>query len=211
MTIEKPLTYLISDGTITLENYSAKSAILLELIESAVDAGVSMIQIREKNLTIKLLFQLTSEAVKITQNSKTKIFINDRVDIALSANADGVHLTSNSISTNIFRRAFPSLLIGVSTHSLEKIFQAKNEGANFAVYSPIFFTPDKGDAKGIDELSRVVAEFEDFPVLALGGINELNIFEVLKTGCSGIAGIRLFNDLKSLSKIMKIINGEKDE
>lgn len=212
MNTKKPLIYLISDGTIDSENYSAKSVKLLELIEAAANAGISMIQIREKKLTTKLLFQLTSRAVKLTQNSKTKIIVNDRSDVALSAGADGVHLTSNSIPIHLIRQNFKSdLIIGISTHSIEEIILAKDAGADFAVFGPIFPTPNKGEHKGLKELSKAATLIREFPVLALGGLDDSNIRDVLQTGCGGIAAIRLLNDIENLPKIVKIIRGEMDE
>lgn len=212
MNIEKPLIYLISDGTINPKNYSSKSEKLLELIENAVVAGISMIQIREKKLETKLLFQLTSKAVKLKQNSNTKILVNDRADVALAAEADGVHLASNSIPINVIKQNLPSdFLIGVSTHSIKEVFQARDGGADFAVFGPVFSTPNKGEPKGLEGLSEVVNMVNEFPVLALGGIDERNIHAVLQTGCGGLAAIRLLNDVEKLPKIVKIIRGEMDE
>lgn len=212
MNFEKPLIYLITDGSIDSENYSIKSKKTFELIEAAVNLGVSMIQIREKKLPCKLLFQLATDAVKITLNSSTKILINDRLDVALAADADGVHLTSNSIPVNIIRQNFPKdFLIGVSTHSFEEALQAKNDGANFAVFGPVFPTPNKGEPKGIEGLSEVVNKVSGFPIFALGGISDDNIIEVLRTGCSGIAAIRLLNNLEMLPKVLRLLNGEINE
>jgi thiamine-phosphate diphosphorylase len=101
----KPLIYLITDGEMTAENFNEKSSQTLEIIEKAVESEISLIQIREKKLTAKLVFELTVKAAEITKNSNTKLLVNDRADIALAANADGVHLPANSLSVKeIFRR-----------------------------------------------------------------------------------------------------------
>lgn len=209
---ENPLIYLITEGSLNSQNYATKSAELLKLIEVASQSKVSMIQIREKNLTAGLLFKLTSQAVKITKNTETKILVNDRADVALAAKADGFHLTSNSISSQHIRQNFPKdFIIGVSAHSSAEVLKSKNEGADFAVFSPIFFTPNKGKPLGVEKLAEVVKLAEDFPILALGGINESNFASTLIAGAKGIAGISLFNDAAKLPEIVERINGEINE
>jgi thiamine-phosphate pyrophosphorylase len=208
----KPLIYLITDGTLNNENYYVESKKLLELIEVAINCGVSMIQLREKKITAGLLFNLTSEIINIRNHSNTKILLNDRADVALSAKADGVHLTTNSISAKIIHKNFPEdFLIGVSTHSIKEVTIAKNDGASFCVFSPIFYTPEKGEAKGLVELNKAVKAASGFPVLALGGINEENFADALKTGASGIAAIRFLNDKEKLPEIIDKINGVFNE
>jgi thiamine-phosphate pyrophosphorylase len=202
----KPLIYLITDGAATAENFPAKSRQTLELIKKAVEAGVSMIQLREKRLSAKRVFELASKAARITKNSNTKLLVNDRADIALAAGADGVHLTSRSLSAEIIRASFtPDFVIGVSAHSLEEVERAKLERADFAVFSPIFATASKekyGAPQGIAKLVEVVETVGEFPVIALGGIDENNFAEALKTGASGIAAIRFLNDAEKLAEIV---------
>lgn len=199
----KPLIYLISDGEISNENFAEKSLQTLELIKKAVEAEISLIQIREKNISTKLLFELSKKAAKITKDSATKLLINDRADVALAANADGVHLTSQSISAEIIRAAFPAnFLIGVSAHSLEKALEVKKQDADFATFSPVFDSPKKGKAVGIKKLREVCEALKDFPVIALGGIDETNYERVLETA-SGIAAIRFLNNVENLRKFKR--------
>ncbi|MEP6904408.1 MAG: thiamine phosphate synthase, partial [Actinomycetota bacterium] len=100
----RPLIYLITGGETTAENFRKKSLQILKLIEKAVEAEVSLIQIREKLLSAKMVFELAAKAAKITKNSKTKLLVNDRADIALAAEADGVHLPANSLSAELIRQ-----------------------------------------------------------------------------------------------------------
>lgn len=206
----QPLIYLITDGEMTAENFSEKSAETLHLIEKAVSQEISLIQIREKKLSAKLGFELALQAAKITKNSRTKLLINDRADIALAANTDGVHLTANSLSARIIRANFPrDFIIGVSTHSLEKAEIAKQQGADFATFSPIFPTVSKekhGAPQGIGKLKEVVDNVKDFPIIALGGIDEDNFVNALRVGAKGIAGISLFSDSEKFAKVVKKIN-----
>jgi len=209
--VREPLIYLITDGETTPENFREKSVEMLKLIEKAVEANISLIQIREKRLFAKQVFELTAKAAQITKNSKTKLLVNDRADIALAADADGVHLTANSLSAEIIRANFPrDFIIGVSAHSLAEVEKAKQQGANFATFSPIFATASKakyGAPQGISALREVVETVKEFPVIALGGIDENNFGEVLKSGAKGIAAIRFLNDAeKLLENVDKIRN-----
>lgn len=191
MKSNKPLIYLITEGAATVENFSAQKRRILETIRRAVEARISLVQIREKLLSAKLVFELTSEATKITKNSNTKLLVNDRADIALAAKADGVHLTENSISAEIIRRSFgENFVIGISAHTIEKAETAKNQKADFVTFSPVFETPNKGRAQGLEKLREVCEKLKPFPVLALGGIDETNYRKVLENGASGFAAIR---------------------
>jgi len=200
----KPIIYLITEGKLTAENFDENKQRTLDLIKAATENNISILQIREKELPAKLVFELTSEAVKITRNSQTKLLVNDRADIALAAKADGVHLTENSISTKIIRRNFPSnFMIGVSTHSIESAKNAKNQGADFITFSPIFASPGKDDPKGLEKLNEVCEILKPLPVIALGGIDETNYKAVLENGASGFAAIRFLNDSENLKMLGK--------
>lgn len=204
-----PLVYLISAGTTTDENFTANSLRFLELARVAVKSKVSLIQIREKQLSPRNVYELTRQAFAITKNSETLLLVNDRADLAFAANADGVHLTASSLPASIIRQNFPAeFIIGVSAHSLEDVQQAKTEGADFAAFSPIFHSPHKGEPQGLEKLREVCAAAKDFPVIALGGIDETNFAETFKAGASGIAAIRLLNDAKTLPQIVKSIRNE---
>lgn len=209
MNIDEPIIYLITSGDLTSENFSQRSSRVLQQIESAIEAGISIIQIREKNLQAKFLFDLVIRAIDLSRNSTTKILINDRADIALAANADGVHVTSTSIPTKVIRSNFPkNFIIGISTHKLEEVISAKIEGADFAVFSPIYHTPSKaeyGEPQGIEKLTEVVKTARDFPVIALGGVKLENIPEISRTGANGISAISLFENTEKLPIIVEEI------
>lgn len=197
----KPLIYLITKGEATAANYPAKKKEILKIIKTATELEIPLIQIREKHLSAKLLFELASEAAAVTKDSATAILVNDRADTALAAGADGVHLTAKSLSAEIVRRNFPeNFIIGVSAHSLEKVREAKLQNADFAVFSPIFYTPNKGEPLGLNALREVCEELQPFPVLGLGGIDETNYESVLKIS-SGFAAIRFLSDGEDLRKL----------
>jgi len=150
------------------------------------------------------LFDLTVRAAEITRGTSTRLLVNDRADIASGAGADGVHLTTRSLEPKIVRRTFgDGFLIGVSTHSLGEATNARDGGADFIVFGPIFPTPSKagyGSPLGLHCLADVASELAPFPVLALGGISIDNARECLRAGASGVAGISLFRAPDNLSR-----------
>ena len=151
---------------------------------------------REKSLPARVLYELTAHAVKITRGSNTRLLVNDRVDIALAAGADGVHLTSRSLPADVVRKICgPEFLIGVSTHSLAEARAAQAADADFVVFGPIFDTESKrafGEPQGLEKLREVTSELGAFPVIAIGGITRENLEACVNAGASGIAGISLF-------------------
>jgi thiamine-phosphate pyrophosphorylase len=200
--LEKPLVYLISDGTINDSNYDRKSAGLLEIVNHAVSLHIPLIQIREKRISARRLYELTYSALKLTRSSNTRILVNDRLDIAFAANANGVHLTSKSVRPNLVREfANNEFLIGVSTHCPDDIALASEYGADFVVFGPVFDSPGKGSAIGIEKFAEAVSSNPKLPVLGLGGINESNYPDVLAAGGAGFAAIRFLNDFQNLEKV----------
>ena len=199
-----PLIYLITDGTAGDESFAPDSNRILDLIQAAVHAEIEFVQLREKNLSPRNVYKLAQKAVELTQNSLTQILINDRADIAIAADAHGVHLTSNSITADVARQNFgANFIIGVSCHTLAEVQQAQTDGANFATFSPIFATPSKtkyGAPQGLEKLREVCRNVQNFPIIALGGINETNFAQTLQAEASGIAAISWLNDAQNLMK-----------
>jgi thiamine-phosphate pyrophosphorylase len=208
LNLTAPISYLITSGATTPQSTPASKDFrqILELVSAAVAARVSLVQLREKNLSAQTLFQLTVQAAEITRGGTTRLLVNDRADIARAARADGVHLTTRSLSAQIIRRTFgDDLLIGVSTHTLAEASAARDDGADFAVFSPVFETLSKkayGPPVGLEKLSEAVHALKPFPLIALGGITRENASKVLDAGASGIAGISLFSDAQTLQLTM---------
>jgi thiamine-phosphate pyrophosphorylase len=164
---------------------------LLACIGRNIDNAVDLIQIREKDLDARALFQLTRRAVERAAHTVTRILVNDRLDVALAAGADGVHLRGGSIAPDRVRVTFPDVVIAVSCHTVEEARNAA--GADWIVFGPVFDTPGKGPAVGLDLLKEAAAAVP-VPVLALGGVNYANAQACLDAGAAGIAGIRVFQD-----------------
>ena len=203
----RPVLYLVTNGTTTSDTSpeSEDFSRLLLLIKAAVTAGIQLIQIREKNMTARTLCELTARSSAVTRGTNTKLLVNDRADVARVAGADGVHLTSQSVSADVIRRSFgPDFLIGVSTHSLDEARIARQQGADFVVFGPVFETESKrsfGEPQGIGRLGQVTAEVNPLPVIAIGGISLANAAECLRVGAAGIAAISLFEDPDTLSDV----------
>jgi thiamine-phosphate pyrophosphorylase len=202
----RPLTYLITGGETTGETTpaSAEFASLLALVRSAVAARVSLVQLREKNLSARTLHELAARAARIARGSATRVLVNDRADIARAAECDGVQLTARSLEVSVVRRAFgEDFLIGVSTHSFEEARAARDGGADFAVFGPVFDTPSKrayGPPLGLEVLREAAHALSPFPLVAIGGVNEGDVAEILRAGAAGVAAIRLFANRQNLAR-----------
>jgi thiamine-phosphate pyrophosphorylase len=211
LNLPRPILYLITRGetTETTTPDGEEFRNVLQQASAAVRAGIPLIQIREKELTSRLLFELTSDVVAIARGSSTQVLVNDRADIAASAGADGVHLTTCSLSSDVIKKTFGTkFLVGVSTHSLAEAQSACKQGANFAVFGPIFPSPAKekyGPPLGLGQLRDAARELASFPLIALGGISLERANECLRAGASGIAGISLFSQPADLAMTAETI------
>ena len=204
LNLSEPILYLITRGVSTeaTRRDSPEFQNILAQVSAAVEAEIDLIQIREKNLTARVLFELTERVAEFTRNSSTRLLVNDRADIAVGAGAGGVHLTTQSLDVAVVRKTFGGdVLIGASTHSLAEATAARKAGADFVVFGPVFETESKaqyGEPMGLEKLAEVTRVLCGFPVLALGGINTVNAAECLSVGASGVAGISLFSDPSNL-------------
>ena len=154
----------------------------------AIAAGVDMIQIREKDLPARELFALVCQVRDLVAGTPTRILVNDRLDVALAAGIDGVHLPGNGLPAATVRPLVK--VLGVSTHTLQEAIDAEHAHADFIVFGPVFDTPDK-TAVGVEKLHQIASRIK-IPVLAIGGITSENTDQVVNAGAAGIAGIRLF-------------------
>jgi thiamine-phosphate pyrophosphorylase len=198
--LPRPILYLITRGA-TADTTTAGDPTLQEIlrqVSAATAAGINLIQIREKKLNARVLFELTERAVELTTGTSTRILVNDRADIAAGAGAAGVHLTTRSLDAATIRKTFGAdFLIGASTHSLAEARAARDGGADFAVFGPIFETSSKtgyGPPIGLENLKEAARHLASFPLLALGGVSIATAVECLRVGASGIAGISLFSN-----------------
>jgi len=172
---------------------------LLDTIARSLAAGVTWIQIREKDLSARALFELVEAALKLPNPHGSQFLVNTRADVAIAAGAAGVHLPAGSPLARIWRRPgfLVDFLIGVSCHSVDDVRQAEIEGADYAVFGPVFPPRSKttrAKPRGLDDLRRAAAAVK-IPVLALGGVTRENGDACVAAGAAGIAGISLFQEL----------------
>ena len=177
--------YLITDRKL----FSAPGVMYMAL-ETVLEVGVKAIQLREKDLAVRELFDMAVWMRELTGKYNALLFINDRIDVALSVQANGVHLGQNSLPVSAARKiAGRKLLIGVSTHSVEEALEAEKDGADFVTLGPVYETPAKlnyGPPIGIDTLRKVKSRVS-LPVYAIGGIKPERVEEVKKAGADGLA------------------------
>jgi thiamine-phosphate pyrophosphorylase len=215
LNLSKPILYLITRGATTEATTpdSEEFQHILKQVSAAVTAGVQLIQLREKRLPVQVLFELTATVVSIARESSTRVLVNDRADVAAGAGADGVHLTTRSLTPDLIRNAFGAkLLIGASTHSVVEAREACKQGADFAVFGPIFPSPSKakyGAPLGLGKLSEAARELTPFPLIALGGISLENANECLLAGASGIAGITVFGEPNTVSTTVETLKDRR--
>jgi len=163
---------------------------LTEVIEEYLGAGAGAVQLREKDLSAAELLTLAMPLRELTRRVGARLFINDRVDVALAVEADGVQRGHTSLPVRVMRRTVGSrFLIGASIHSLDEAGVAERDGADFLLFGPVYDTPSKrpyGPPQGVNALNRVV-ENVGIPVFAIGGITPERVAEVKAGGAHGVA------------------------
>lgn len=189
----------------------ASSERIQRTIEAAVEGGVELIQIRNRELVTRGLLCLTEAAVARARGSTSRVVVNDRLDIALAAGAAGVHLGQHSIPASRVRTiAPPGLLVGVSCHSLEEAASAESAGADYLLLGPVFETPSKlayGPPLGLEKLGEIASRIRT-PILALGGITPGRVKPCVDRGAAGIAAIRMFEEADSVAALVSRLRAE---
>lgn len=194
--------YLITDRKI-----AAKP--LPDAVRLALEGGVKAVQLREKDLPVRELLALARELRTITREFGVKLFINDRVDVAMIVGADGVHLGGASMPVDAARKIVgKDMLIGASTHNMEEALAAQKGGADLITFGPIFDTPSKakyGAPVGAAAIRKLKNEI-NIPIFALGGINSGNVLQVMSAGADGIAMISAIFSAEDIQKTAAAFN-----
>lgn len=179
-----------------------------ESIEKALQGGVTVLQLREKNISADELIEETAALKKICDTYNVPLIINDNVEIAIKCNADGVHVGADDMPVSeIRKRAGRDFIIGATAKTVEQAQKAEREGADYLGVGAVFSSPTKTEAKRItkEQLSEITKAV-NIPVVAIGGIDADNITELHNTGISGVAVISaLFSaeDVESRAALLK--------
>ena len=211
------LLYYITDRAQFPGDQKTRQRALLDKIAEATQCGVDFIQLREKDLSAGELEIPCREAVRIVHSqgsgkSRTQLLVNSRTDVALACKADGVHLPSEDISPPAVRSMWrqaghgTDVIVSVSCHSVAEVARAASEGADFAVFAPVFEKKDAAHARptGLGALREACQR--GIPVLALGGVTLKNAGSCLDAGAVGVAGIRLFQE-SDIAEVVRQLRG----
>jgi len=179
----------------------------LEVLKAVIQGGARIIQLREKEYSIRELYSLAVKFREITQKAGVLLIINDHVDIAMAVRADGVHLGQDDFPLQAAREIAPELIIGASTHSLQEAVQAQQDGADYINIGPIFPTSTKEGIErflgpeAIAEISPVI----EVPFTVMGGISEANIDQVLAQGARRVAMVTAITQAADIAEKTKLL------
>lgn len=193
-----PMLCLVTPGPRALTIAGNRSVgPLLALVERAIEAGIDLVQLREPQLSARQLYELAAAAVARSRRTATRIVVNDRLDVALAAGADGVHLGRRSLPAARARGLVPpGFLVGCSVHSLEELRDVPRQDVDYLVAGTVYWTASKPSATQLLRVDGVaaLARATDLPLLAIGGVTLERIPELVGAGAAGIAAIGLFAD-----------------
>jgi thiamine-phosphate pyrophosphorylase len=203
----RPMISLVTGATST-------ASALVDVIAAAARAGIDWIQIREPGLDDRRLLALTRDAVAAVRGTPARILVNGRPDIALAAEASGVHLRANSMAASRVRPLVPrEFVIGRSVHSPEEAMAAEADGGcDYLIFGTVFASASKPPGHpvaGLDALGRVCASVR-LPVLAIGGVTIDRAPAVASAGAAGVAAIGLFADAADLSRTVAALRNAFD-
>ncbi len=203
--------YLITDRSAVLKGG------IVSAVEEALEGGARAVQLREKELGGGQILSLARELRVLTKRYDAKLIINDRLDVALLSEADGIHLPASGLGIKAVRREVgPGFLIGISTHSLKEVREAETGGADFVTFGPLYYTASKagyGEPVGLAALEEVAGAVS-IPIFGLGGIKAAQVEEVMEKGAHGVALISYIiadSDPRARTReVAALIKGKKE-
>lgn len=181
----------------------------LSVLEESLKAGITLFQLREKgeNALEGVEFEHFAIACQnLCKKYDVPFIVNDDVDLALKIDADGVHVGQDDRALEEIRTKFKGKIVGVSVHTEEEMLKAVNGGADYVGIGPIFETKSKSDAKkpaGVTFLHQARNLYQEFPIVAIGGITEKNASEVIQTGADGVAVISSICDSTNIKETIE--------
>jgi thiamine-phosphate pyrophosphorylase len=197
--------YLVTDRALSLGRSN------LEVIEAAVSGGVTVVQLREKEASTKQFYQEGLRIKDYLKGAHIPLIINDRIDIALALDADGVHLGQEDMPVDVARKIVgPHKIIGASAFTTEEAVAAESMGADYLGLSPIFVTetkPELGEEIGIEKISSLKRAVK-IPVVGIGSMNQSNAYEVVRAGLDGVAVVSAICSREDPRAAAEAIKGE---
>ena len=164
----------------------------LEKVETACRSGVTIVQLREKNLTTKQYYQLAKEVKKVTDAYQVPLIIDDRLDVCLAVDAAGLHIGDDELPVSVARKVLgPEKILGVTAKTVKRALEAEEGGANYLGTGAIFPTTTKENAPiTLISTLKTICQRVDIPVVAIGGLTSENIDQLIGTGIAGVAVVR---------------------
>lgn len=192
---------LLTSSLLAISDRTTLRLPMSDWLHALAAAGIGIVQLREKDLGDRDLYELAGLA-RAALPPPIRLVVNGRVDIALAAGADGVHLPADGVPVAAVRARFgPGVLIGCSTHRIEEVEQSRGDGADYVTFGPVYDSPGKGPPTGLSELRRAAAA--GVPVYALGGVTLERFRELAGAGAAGVAAIRLFQTTANLNQVAR--------
>lgn len=194
--------YLVTDRDVL------KGKDLIKSIEESILGGVTLVQLREKNVTSREFYEIALEVKKVTSKYNVPLIINDRLDITLAVDADGLHIGQKDLPAKEARKILgEEKILGVSAATLEEALKAERDGASYLGVGAVFSTSTKKDTRDVSyEILSNIARSVNIPIVAIGGINENNITELKGSNISGVAVVSCIlgkEDVKEAANRMK--------
>ena len=197
--------YLVTDKSDDVEK-------LLKTIEEGIKGGVTVVQIREKTADTLDFFNLALKVKEITRKYNVPLIINDRVDVALAIDAEGVHVGQSDMPCDVTRKLVgPDKIVGVSAATIDEAKKAEKDGADYIGTGAVFPTATKDDAPKITKKDlKEIVDSINIPVVAIGGITLDNAHELIDTGIAGLSVVSAImssdDPKKSSEKLLSIFN-----
>ena len=199
----KYLLYLVTDAGLS------RGRSHTSIVEAAIRGGVTTVQYREKNAATGRMFEEATELCRLCRRAGVPFIVNDRLDLALAVDADGLHVGQEDMPASVARRLLgPRKILGVSAGNAEEARRAVDAGADYIGASPVFSTPTKPDAPpplGVGELRRMTGAV-DIPVVAIGGITTANAAAMMEAGAAGIAVVSAIvaaDDVETAARLLR--------
>jgi len=188
-----------------------------QLAKEVLEGGCKILQLRNKNATDRQLYEEARKLRELTREHKAIFIVNDRIDIALAVDADGVHLGKDDMPVPVARKLLPNKIIGFSADTIDEALQAEKEGADYVSLGPIFPTsskPDAGPVVGLERLAELKSKLS-VPLVAIGGISKYNLIEVVRSGADAVAVISAVSSSPSprqaVEELISLFNLAKEE